>query len=171
MSMHMPPLRERQEDIPLLADHFLRRFCTEFGKEPKSVAPSLMQRLVNYPWRGNVRELENVISRAVLLSADTIIQAEDLQLDLDSVECLVTERIKGLPYKHAKASVLERFNREYLTDLLARNHGNVTKAAQACGLERQALQQVLRRYGIKSCDFQPSEDRESVLENYTDSQK
>jgi len=171
MSMHMPPLRERQQDVPLLADHFLKRFCREFGKEPKSVAPGLMQRLVNYPWRGNVRELENVISRAVLLSADTVIQADDLQLDLDSVECLVTERIKGLSYKHAKASVLERFNREYLTDLLARNHGNVTKAARACGLERQALQQVLRRYGIKSRDFQPSEDPEPLVENHVDSQK
>ncbi|MBI4965852.1 MAG: sigma-54-dependent Fis family transcriptional regulator [Desulfomonile tiedjei] len=165
MSLHMPPLRERQQDIPSLVDHFLKRFCAEFKKEPKTASSGLMQRLIKYPWRGNVRELENVISRAVLLTADATIQPEDLQLDLDSVECLVTEAIKGLPYKHAKASVLERFNREYLTDLLGRNNGNVTKAAKECGLERQALQQILRRYGIKSRDFQTSEDRDTLVEN------
>lgn len=159
MSLHMPPLRERREDIPLLVEHFLKRFCAEFNKEHKTVAAGLMQKLVDYLWRGNVRELENVISRAVLLGAQTVIQPEDVQLDLvGPTDCLVTETIKGLPYKRAKASVLERFNREYLTDLLARSNGNVTKAAKDCGLERQALQQVLRRYGIKSRDFQISED-------------
>ena len=166
MSLRMPPLRERKEDIPLLVDHFLNRFCTEFKKEAKTVAPSLMQRLVNYPWRGNVRELENIISRAVLLSAGTVIQPEDLQVDLsDSADCLVTETVKGLPYKQAKASVLDRFNREYLTDLLIRNQGNVTKAAKECGLERQALQQVLRRHGIKSRGFQASEGSHAPAEN------
>jgi DNA-binding NtrC family response regulator len=165
MSLQMPPLRDRKEDIPLLVDHFLKRFCAEFKKETKSVSPGLMQRLANYPWRGNVRELENVISRAVILSADTVVQPADLQLDLDTAECLVTEKIKGLPYKHAKASVLERFHTEYLTDLLARNHGNVTKAAKECGLERQALQQVLRRYQIKSRDFQVLEDLDPAIEN------
>jgi DNA-binding NtrC family response regulator len=166
MSLQMPPLRERQEDIPLLVDHFLNRFCAEFKKETKTVGPSLMQELVSYPWRGNVRELENVISRAVLLSAGTVIQPEDLQMDLsDSADCLVTGNVKELPYKQAKASVLDRFNREYLTDLLARNRGNVTKAAKECGLERQALQQILRRYGIKSRDFQASEPTDAPAEN------
>jgi DNA-binding NtrC family response regulator len=166
MSLEMPPLRERRDDIPLLADHFVKHFCAEFRKETRSLSPAAMQSLVNYPWRGNVRELENVIGRAVLLSGDSVIQAEDLQLDLsDSTECLVTEKIKGLPYKNAKASVLERFNIEYLTDLLARNRGNVTKAAKECGLERQALQQVLRRYGIKSRDFQASDERDPNPEN------
>jgi len=166
MSLRMPPLRERKEDIPLLVDHFFNRFCNEFKKESKTVAPSLMQKLVNYPWPGNVRELENFISRAVLLSAENVIQPGDLQVDLsDSAECLVAETIKGLPYKQAKASVLDRFNREYLTDLLERNHGNVTKAAKECGLERQALQQVLRRYGMKSRDFQASEDANTPVEN------
>jgi DNA-binding NtrC family response regulator len=166
MSLRMPPLRERREDVPLLVDHFLDRFCKEFKKEAKTVAPSFIQKLVSYPWRGNVRELENVISRAVLLSADTVIRPEDLQVDLsDPAECLVTETVKVLPYKQAKASVLDRFNRGYLADLLGRNHGNVTRAAKECGLERQALQQVLRRYGIKPRDFQASECSEALVEN------
>jgi DNA-binding NtrC family response regulator len=166
MSLRMPPLRERKEDIPLLVDHFLNRFCTEFKKENKAVSPNLMQRLVNHPWRGNVRELENVISRAVLLSAGTVIQPEDLQADLsESAGYLVGETVKGLPYKQAKASVLDRFNREYLADLLARNQGNVTKAAKECGLERQALQQVLRRHGIKSRNFQASEPSDTTVYN------
>ncbi len=64
MSVHMPPLRERAEDIPVLVDHFLRRFSAEFKRQLKTVPPDVMRRLMNHPWRGNVRELENVISRA-----------------------------------------------------------------------------------------------------------
>ena len=116
---------------------------------------------MNHPWRGNVRELENVISRAVLLSPDAVIRAEDLGMELaDSEECLVTDEFKSLPYKDAKGRVLERFHREYLTSLLSRTTGNVTKAAKECGLERQALQQVMRRYGVKSKYFHSEEDQE-----------
>lgn len=78
----------------------------------------------------------------------------------DSEECLVTDEFKSLPYKDTKGRVLERFHREYLTSLLSRTTGNVTKAAKECGLERQALQQVMRRYGVKSKYFHSEEDQE-----------
>jgi DNA-binding NtrC family response regulator len=162
MSIQMPPLRERAEDIPILVDHFLRRFSKEFRQQLKAVPPGVMRRLMNHQWRGNVRELENVISRAVLLSPETEIRAEDLGIGLaDSGECLTTDEVKGLPYKDAKGHVLELFHREYLTSLLLRTSGNVTKAAKECGLERQALQQVMRRYGVKSKYFLPVEDHET----------
>lgn len=159
LSLHMPPLRERAEDIPLLVDHFLGKFCRDYGKKPKTVSPSLMHKFMSHPWKGNVRELENVLSRAVLLSAGSEIQAEDIEWQSENaVDCLVTDALKDLPYKEAKTKVLERFHQEYLSDLLVRNHSNVTKAAKACGLERQALQQVMRRYGIKPGQFRAVED-------------
>lgn len=159
LSLQLPPLRERPEDVPLLVDHFLGKFCREYGKKPKTVAPSLMHRFLTHPWKGNVRELENTVSRAVLLSAGSEIQAEDIEWETETAaDCLVSEALKDLPYKEAKARVLERFHHEYLSDVLVRNNSNVTKAAKACGLERQALQQVMRRYGIKPKDFQPTED-------------
>ncbi|MCL4540671.1 MAG: sigma-54 dependent transcriptional regulator [Bacteroidetes bacterium] len=162
MSIHMPPLRERPEDIPVLVDHFLRRSSTEFRQQLKTMPPDVMRRLMNQPWRGNVRELENIVSRAVLLSPDTEIHAEDLGLGLaDSGECLTTDEVKSLPYRNAKSRVLDLFHQEYLTSLLSRTSGNVTKAAKECGLERQALQQVMRRYGIKSKYFQSTEDQET----------
>jgi len=103
-----------------------------------------------------------LISRVVLLSPDTVIRAEDLGVDFaDFGECLVTEEFKSLPYKDAKSRVLERFNHEYLTSLLSRTGGNVTNAAKECGLERQALQQVMRRYGVKSKHFHSEDEQQT----------
>ena len=162
MSLHMPPLRERPEDIPVLIDHFLDRFGTEFHREPRTIPPDVMRRLMNHPWRGNVRELENVISRLVLLSSDTVIRAEDLGPDFaDPGDCLMTPEFNSFQYKDAKSRVLERFHQEYLTSLLSRTTGNVTKAAKECGLERQALQQVMRRYGVKSKHFHSEDEQET----------
>ncbi|MFH1117678.1 MAG: sigma-54 dependent transcriptional regulator [Pseudomonadota bacterium] len=159
ISLHMPPLRERPEDILLLAQHFLRKCSAESGKEGMRISPELAESLVDYSWPGNVREMENLIRRAVILSTGTEIRPEDVDLERDPQEkCLVTDEVKKLPYKEAKRLVLERFHHEYVSDGLARSRGNVTQAARECGLERQALQQVMRRYGIKSRDFQPAAD-------------
>jgi DNA-binding NtrC family response regulator len=159
ISIQMPALRERPEDILLLAQHFLQRCAEESGKGSMRISPELADSLVKYPWPGNVRELENLIRRAVILSVGPEIGNGDVDLERDShAKCLVTEEVKRLPYKEAKRLVLERFHREYVSEGLARSRGNVTQAARACGLERQALQQVMRRYGIKSKDFQPAAD-------------
>ncbi len=159
ISLHMPPLRERSDDILLLAEHFLRTCAQEFGKEYKQMSPHLAGRLVGYAWPGNVRELENLIRRAVILSTGPEVHLEDMQWERDSQSpCLVTDQVKRLSYKEAKNSVLERFHLEYLSHALSLSRGNVTHAARECGLERQALQQVMRRYGIKSKDFQRASD-------------
>lgn len=150
MSIHMPPLRERPEDIPLLINYFLDKYTTEFKKPPKTVSPKLMQSFMRYPWRGNVRELENVVSRAVILCPREVIEPYDLDWpDSAEKDCLVARDISGLPYREAKAAVLKRFHDEFLTEVLERNQWNITRAARACGLERQALQQVMKRYHIR----------------------
>ncbi|MFH0822682.1 MAG: sigma-54 dependent transcriptional regulator, partial [Pseudomonadota bacterium] len=164
MSLRLPPLRERPEDIPLLVEHFLDHYCREFGRPRKTLSPRLMSSFMSHRWRGNVRELENVVSRCVLLSPGEVINPEDIDWSSDAAEdCLVTDDIMNLGYKDAKKRVLESFHREYLTGVLSRNSGNVTHAARDCGIERQALQQVMKRYGIKAGESQPSRDSDACV--------
>ncbi len=158
ISIHMPPLRERPEDIPLLAEHFLKKCSQDLDKPPKRLAPETMDRLLKQHWPGNVRELENAIRRAVILSSGQEIRPDEIDwANPEEAECLMTDQVKRMPYKEAKRLVLERFHFEYVSEALMRNRGNVTRAAKECGMERQALQQVMRRYGIKSRDFQEAE--------------
>jgi DNA-binding NtrC family response regulator len=149
ITIHLPPLRERQEDIPLLAGRFLKKYSAEYGKNGISLAPGIMDDLLRNEWPGNVRELENTIRRAIILSRGQVITLSELGPEARK-ECLVTEILKDLSYRDAKRRILERFNREYLSVLLNEQQGNVTHAARKCGLERQAFQQILRKYGIKS---------------------
>ncbi len=154
LALEMPPLKDRKEDIPLLVEHFLKKYCKEFNKDLKRLAPELDQLIKNHPWPGNVRELENIIRRAILLCNGDVIEPEDIEWsDKNDEQCLVSEDIRDLPYKKAKEVVLERFHHEYLGAALTSKNGNVTQTAKELGLERQALQQVMRRYGIKSKDF------------------
>ena len=154
LTVLMPPLRERKEDIPLLAEHFLKHYCEEFDKPPKSLSPELMDLLLRRNWEGNVRELENIINRAILLSTGDVIEPHEIGWTGELPDsCVVGKDIHGMHYKEAKEELLRRFHADYLGELLRRNNGNVTHSARECGLERQALQQILRRYGLKSQDF------------------
>ena len=154
LTVQMPPLRERKEDIPLLAEHLLKRYCEEFGKPNKSLSSELMDLLLRRNWQGNVRELENIVNRAILLSTGDVIKPHEIGWTAELPDiCAVGSDIHGMHYKEAKEEVLRLFHAEYLGELLRRNSGNVTHSARECGMERQALQQILRRYGLKSKDF------------------
>ncbi|HEC30933.1 MAG: sigma-54-dependent Fis family transcriptional regulator [Deltaproteobacteria bacterium] len=155
LPVHMPPLRERVEDIPLLTDYFLKKFCAELGKEPKRISPELMELFLRHPWEGNVRELENIIKRGILFAPEDIIYPADVGWETTEKRkvCFDLDDINSLPYKKAKAMVLENFNVEYISNALRKSGGNVTHAAKMCGMERQALQHIMRRYGIKSANF------------------
>jgi DNA-binding NtrC family response regulator len=151
----LPPLRERREDIPHLVDHFLTKRGAELGKPPKTVSLELMNLFLKAPWEGNVRQLENIILRGVLFAPREEIRPEDVGFDQT-----VAGRPSGgeidftqLLYRDAKEDALRRFNAEYLGKLLETAHGNVSQAAQRCGLERQGLQQIMRRYGIRAEDY------------------
>jgi DNA-binding NtrC family response regulator len=149
VSIKLPPLRERQEDIPFLADHFLKKYKEEYDRQDLKPAPGFMEALHRNPWQGNVRELENTIKRAVIMSKAPVMTISDLSPDFEE-ECLFNNGINDLPYKEAKDRVVTRFTQEYMSNLLTRHQGNVTHAAKSCGLERQSLQQLLRRYGINA---------------------
>lgn len=159
ISLKLPPLRERPEDIPLLVEHFLDRYCKDFHRSKKTVSSELMSRFMSHPWKGNVRELENVVRRCVLFAPREEIRLGDIEwAAVPDQDRLVSEEVIGLPYKEAKRRALERFHNDFLVRALSRHNGNVTRAAKDCGLERQSLQQVMRRYGIKARDIQSREE-------------
>ncbi|RLB92054.1 MAG: sigma-54-dependent Fis family transcriptional regulator [Deltaproteobacteria bacterium] len=154
INIEIPPLRERKDDIPLLVQHFLDKYCTELNTEKKEIPPELMQLFLQQEWKGNVRELENVIKRAVVMAPNTEITVDSLGWAASAQrQALVPDGITQLPYREAKQQVLEHFNVTYISNALRQSRGNVTKAARGCGLERQSLQQIMRRYGIKSDTF------------------
>lgn len=157
VNLHMPPLRERREDIPLLARHFLCRFAAEFNKPPKEASAEFMRRLMEHRWEGNVRELANLIQRAVVLSSGETIQPEDAGwLPLDPQPCFHENKLFSLPYHQAKHQVLEQFTVAYLHQALEQTDGNVTHAALNCGLERQSFQQIMKKYGVRPDDHKSS---------------
>jgi DNA-binding NtrC family response regulator len=153
LSIEMPPLREHAEDIPLIANHLLEKHCSELNKPLKKLSPELIELFLKRPWVGNVREMENVIIQGILFSTADEIAPRDVDFDTNlPEEPYMEQSFQQLPYKKAKEKTLQRFNFDYIGSLLADSNGNVTQAARSCGLERQALQQIMRRYGIKA-DF------------------
>jgi DNA-binding NtrC family response regulator len=149
MAIKVPPLRERTEDIPLLARHFIARYSKEFSKNVKDLHPSAATELVAYPWPGNVRELRNVMERAVMLAKGDRISPYDvaglLQL-MDEGRRNATEDYLTLPYAKAKEKVLEDFSRRYIKNKLDLHQGNVTHAAQEASLPRPYFHELMRRY-------------------------
>jgi DNA-binding NtrC family response regulator len=154
VELPMPSLSQRQEDLPLLVDHFLDRYCGRYGREKKLLAPDVMPQLMAHAWKGNVRELENAVKRAVVMSTGTAITMSDLGWKpQECVAGLAADDLTTIPYRDAKESVLAQFSTRYLEKALEKSGGNVTQAAHASGMERQSFQQVMRKYGIRSDTF------------------
>lgn len=152
VSLHLPPLRERVEDIPPLAEHFLQKHGPRLGREGIRLDPEAMESLLSHGWPGNVRELENRIQQAMILARSRSIGRAQLWPESAPRES-EWPSVQHLPYKEAKLRIMNHFHKNYFSRLLEENKGNVTRAAEACGLERQALQQLLRRYRISRQDF------------------
>jgi DNA-binding NtrC family response regulator len=152
LPIRLPPLRERREDIPLIVNHLLKKHARKLDRPDCRVPPDEMARIVDAPWAGNVRELENVLVRGILFAAEGEVRLGELR-DRNGVcapEAGGETDLSEAPYKTAKEETLKRFNEAYIGRLLKRTGGNVTQAARACGLERQSLQQIMRRYGISA---------------------
>jgi len=154
VNIRMPPLRERKEDIILLVNHFLDKYCAEFNVGKKEISPDLMGLLLEHSWEGNVRELANIIERGVIKAPTKWIGAEDIgwSRSLPELNCDCDEMF-ALPYREAKKQLINNFNIKYITHVLRETDGNVTRAARQCGLERQSLQQVIKKFGIDPNDF------------------
>ena len=147
----MPAIRDRQGDIPLLAGHLLQKHRAKLKMLEKTLSPELLEIFAYRQWTGNVREMENMIIQGILFSTGSQIMPEDVGLsDSDPTPCVVNQAISELPYKAAKEETLRQFNAHYIGNLLTQTGGNVSQAARLCGIERQALQQIMRRYGISA---------------------
>jgi len=137
VEIHLPPLRERREDVPPLAMHFLRRQAAQYRKALTGFDPDAMQAMLGYPWPGNIRELEHAIERAVLLASGPTITPDDLTLQARVPASVAMEEMS-----------LEDAERLLIKKALARFNGNVSHAADALGLSRSALYRRLERYGL-----------------------
>jgi two-component system NtrC family response regulator len=154
----LPPLRERKEDIPLLAMHFLKKYCQEMGKNPKVFSQMAMEMLMGYPWPGNVRELENIVERAVVMTEEDAILPQHLPLPMQ-------ERSEGLTFavpktneelrelkRHLRDKAVEEAERLFVLDALSRNDWNVTRSAKDVGMLRPNFQALMRKHNIRSAE-------------------
>jgi DNA-binding NtrC family response regulator len=145
--INISPLRERKEDIPYLAEHFLERFARESGKPITGITPAALKRLMEFHWPGNVRELENVIERAVALSAGTVIDVNDIQLDLSPSSPSRSPAGGAVPFP-PEGMTLDQFEDEIIREALRRAEGNKSHAARLLGLSRNALRYRLAKMGV-----------------------
>ena len=140
VTITLPPLRDRREDIPLLAEYFVHRHAARSNKTVTHVTPDAMQLLVEHAWPGNIRELEHCIERAVALASGQVLTTEDLAPELRGN--LDSSLFRGAP-------TLEEVKRRYLAHVLQETGGNISRAATILGVERRSLQRMLRRYGLR----------------------
>jgi two-component system nitrogen regulation response regulator NtrX len=139
----VPPLRERREDIPLLADYFLREFTTAYGRKPKELTPEAYSALADYHWPGNVRELRNLIERIVIMNPQVRVDARHIPLHPARRPAeRAGDRVGSLQ------EVREAAEREYILKKMEETNGNVTRAAELLGLERSNLYRKMKALGI-----------------------
>ena len=162
IAIHMPPLREREDDVIVLANHFVQKLAVRMGRDPKELAPDAARALRAYAWPGNVRELEHAIEHAFVLSRGERIGASDLPEGAREAApaapaplaasvatpapAVAADEILSRPYAEAKRLLLERFDEEYVHALLQRTSGNVSEAARLAGLDRSNFRRILRKY-------------------------
>jgi two-component system response regulator AtoC len=152
----LPPLRERSEDVPLLAAHFLEKHARALRRTIRAFAPEALRALAAHRWPGNVRELENVVERAVAVAGGEELVPEDLPADLADGAggaAPAPGALAALPYKDAVEGARDRASRDYLVALMTEFGGNVTRAAERAGMERESLHRLLRKHGLRSDDF------------------
>jgi DNA-binding NtrC family response regulator len=150
VTISLPPLRERKEDIPPLIEHFLAKYSRENQKAGLSISKEARDLLLNYNYPGNIRELENIVERAVVLSRGDTLTTQDLPLNLreGKVEDLMKEAGKG----RSLPETLEEIERLRITQALGKSHGVQTKAAEELGISERVLRYKMRKYGIGEKD-------------------
>jgi len=155
--IYLPPLKDRQEDIPLLAVHFLKKYAEEMGKAIKGFTPEAMEKLVRYAWPGNVRELENVIERTVVMMENEemvrvghlILPGEQEKDVLENHIPVTSEELKEIK-KQMREKAVEEIERAFVLNALERNHWNVTRAAEEVGMLRPNFQAMMRKYNLRA---------------------
>jgi DNA-binding NtrC family response regulator len=152
----IPPLRERRSDLALLIDHFVRRFAEKNGKKISGFTPEGRDILLRYDYPGNVRELENIIERAVVLTRDDVIGSGDLPVT-------VQEKEAEDDHEANLTVAVERLERRMIRDALARFEGVQTRAAEMLGMSERALRYKLIKYGFRDEALAPNSDPQEPL--------
>lgn len=147
ISLELPPLRDRKEDILALANHFIETAAREYKRAAMRLSPGAAQKLLMYRWPGNVRELENVIRHAVVMCEGTTFRAQDLELNPEPQSATASLRE---PFNVAKARAVEAFERDYISEILAACDGNISRAAREAKKDRRAFFTLLKKHGMTS---------------------
>ena len=152
----LPSLKERQEDIPLLARHFLKKYADEMGRAVKGISPAAMEKLLGYPWPGNVRELENVMERSVVMIDGETVEAAHLILPSspgkegwDGRVPATSDDLKEIK-KQLREKAVEEIERAFVLNALQRNGWNVTRASEEVGMLRPNFQALMRKYNLRA---------------------
>lgn len=154
--IELPPLRERRDDIPVLVRTFLNELSERWypGEDRRyEVTPDAMERMMSHPWPGNVRELRNTVERAASLAEGTILGPADFRVQARSTSTAaptsaIAQIPAGLPFKDAKQKIVDQFEIVFLSALLEKHKGNITRSSQEAGLTRYHLRELLKRHGI-----------------------
>ncbi len=149
--MHLPPLRERREDIAILVHHFVLKYRGRLGKPIDTIAPDALAKFSAYDYPGNVRELENKVHQAMVVAAGPMIEANDVAIRMTRAS---TARIDlERPFRELKQEMIEGFEKSYLTELLRAHQGNLAAAARAAGMDRKNLWALVERHGLDRDQF------------------
>ncbi|MBI4469137.1 MAG: sigma 54-interacting transcriptional regulator [Acidobacteria bacterium] len=151
-SITLPPLRERLEDLPVLADYFLQRARAKVNKRVEAISPRALGLFRNYHWPGNLRELENIIERAVVLSSSSMIEPEDLPLHVQE-DGMNFEADHG--FMSAKAQAVEQFESRALSRYLIEARGNITRAAELANIPRRTFHRLIAKHKLSGNQFKP----------------
>jgi transcriptional regulator with PAS, ATPase and Fis domain len=138
VEIHVPPLRERNEDIPLLLDHYLGHYMKKYNKPALKVSPKTYEKLIKHDWPGNIRELQHMVERAVILNDRKLLTYSDFMPG------------KGMlgEQQQREVSKLEDMEKQHVLKIIAKNKGNITRAARDLGISRTALHRRIRKYDL-----------------------
>jgi len=139
VELHLPPLRERQDDVILLAEHFVKVYCDKYRKPHKKIAASTLKKMAKYPWPGNIRELQHAIERAIIMSEGNILMPDDFFFLVQKTDAN-TEASDNLNLDDVEKNVILK--------AVNKHSGNISKAAKELGLTRASLYRRLEKHGL-----------------------
>ena len=150
--VRLPPLRERKQDIAAFVDDMVAKLCTRYGTGPRRIDAASLAWLSAQPWKGNVRELENVVQRAFMLSDDAVIRVDPRRIPISTDDFSAGADCEAC-FKEARVRALREFEGDYVRRMLALTRGNVTEAARQAGKDRRVFGRLMKKYGIDRRDF------------------
>ncbi|MBN2034088.1 MAG: sigma-54-dependent Fis family transcriptional regulator [Deltaproteobacteria bacterium] len=160
IQIETPLLKERKHDIPLLSYHFLRKYAEANRKDIHEISPEAIQALLARDYPGNIRELENIIERGVIFCRSKTLTLKDLHLDSEgeSLYPNLSEETAAISFKDAKEKMIGLFHRQYIMALLRESGGNISKAAETAGIQRQYLHRLMKEAGIEADQFKQRQE-------------